>query len=442
MPILSNGGHLSVTADAFPQMDDIAYNFTIDEPDGTTVGPQQALANYFFGSVSLASVDVFDGFFAVTGLTYDGKYKAFVDITTNLYDNAGNFLRSVTVDGAYNSMQFTALTATTPSDLTLQWIGANGFGTGMNAQYGPHQLQLVDGVAQPFTFDNHTPVVTGATYTIAQGQALPETAFAGSDADADMLTYVIVGGPQHGMLDQQTVFDSDYPFPTGDNENSPFGPFYHYEFLSGNHFSYVPDAGFSGQDSFTVYATDGTSNSAPVTITLNVLSTNQYITLGGNDDTVSYSAYDHAVLVAANGGNDSITGSKFNDSLNGGTGNDALRGGDGKDTITGGIGADRVQGGAGNDTFVFRTGDIATSGIDHIIDFHGAGTSGIGEQDFIQFKGFDAGTTLVFDHYGTSAAQQYYKIIDTLNPATGGLILIQMADGTHILTAADYGFYG
>jgi Ca2+-binding RTX toxin-like protein len=213
---------------------------------------------------------------------------------------------------------------------------------------------------------------------------------------------------------------------------------------------FTPAAGYSGQASFKYTVDDGHggSDEAVVTVTVGTqpppVENGAYIRLTEGVDEVSYAGRTSGVMVAALGGNDNITGTKFNDSLNGGSGDDRLRGGDGRDTITGGEGADRMQGGTGNDTFVFSVGDLKKEApgksIDHIIDFHGAGTSGVGEQDFLSFRGYGAGS-LVFSHYGSGDQHlQYYKVIDG-NGVHQGDVLVQMADGTNKLGAGDYGFF-
>ncbi len=284
--------------------------------------------------------------------------------------------------------------------------------------------------------------MANATYTVAQNGSIDHAEFNATDADYDMLNFVVVSGPSHGQLEQDTQYDvGSVPFP----DTGIYGPKYDADFLAGNYFNYAPDQGFSGTDSFTVYATDGDGNSQTVTIKLMVQASSAYQSLTDQGDTNSYATSASGVMVSAKGGDDSITGSAFNDSLNGGVGNDALRGGAGNDVITGGTGADRVQGGAGNDTFAFIAGDIAnpqtTGGLmDQIIDFRGAGNNSAPEQDFIRFSGFSAGATLVFDHYGATQATQYYHVTDS-NAANSGPIIIQMADGTSLLGAGDYGFY-
>ncbi|MEH3102206.1 Ig-like domain-containing protein [Sphingomonas adhaesiva] len=169
------------------------------------------------------------------------------------------------------------------------------------------------------------------------------------------------------------------------------------------------------------------------------------IVLGGGADDVGYARAARAVTVNAGAGDDAVTGSAFADTLFGGAGADRLRGGAGNDTIRGGTGADRVHGGAGNDTFVFLAGDLADPAanggqFDHVIDFHGAGTSGTGEQDFLSFTGFGANARLEYVRdLGGNATTQIYRVVTDAGVA--GQLLVQMADGTNKLTAGDYSFF-
>jgi Ca2+-binding RTX toxin-like protein len=162
---------------------------------------------------------------------------------------------------------------------------------------------------------------------------------------------------------------------------------------------------------------------------------------------VRYYDEDHAVLVASTGGDDDLSGSRFDDSLNGGAGNDLLHGELGRDKLTGGQGVDRMQGGADNDTFIFAAGDIADPALydgrmDHIVDFHGAGNTSAGEQDFLSFFGFSDDATLNFDHYASDdGLLQVYQVDDPDNPAYCGPILIQMANGPTQLGQDDFCFF-
>ena len=176
---------------------------------------------------------------------------------------------------------------------------------------------------------------------------------------------------------------------------------------------------------------------------------NNYLSGNDGDNVLDGGAGDDAL----NGGwgADTLIGGFGADRLMGGVGADVLRGGDGSDqlagdagddTIDGGAGSDRLEGGAGNDAFLFNAADFVnmTGGPDNIVDFRGAGTSGVGEQDVLNLSGFGPGATLVFDHYGYTNSVQYYRIVDPANPDVEHMILVQMAGTTNLLTASDYLF--
>jgi serralysin len=446
MPTLSNGSTLNVlpTDGTMPHT---AFYFTLTTPDGTVSEPQGALPDYFFGWVELASVDVFDGFFAVTGFTHDGKYQINTDIDTYLFDNDGNYIRTLSDDAAYLSAEIVSIEATSPEDVVVTWTGANSYSGGENTQYGEHQIIVADGVSQPDTFENDLPVVADLNVHLTAGQQAFDIDFRGSDADFDLLTYEIVDGPSHGTLELDTeISGNPYPFYQGNYIGSPH---YHGSFWNNNQFQFSPDEGFVGTDSFTVRATDGQGNSELATITITVAPTDgpSYVALSDGADILRYFNYDHGVMVAAKGGDDDLSGSRLGDSLNGGAGNDLLHGEAGNDKLTGGQGVDRVQGGLGNDTFIFQARDIAdplqSSGrFDHIIDYTGAGGRDAGEQDFISFFGFGAGSTLTFDRYASDdGLVQIYTVDDPTNPDHSGSIMVQMASGTAQLVRGDYYFF-
>ncbi|HEY2660316.1 MAG TPA: Ig-like domain-containing protein, partial [Caulobacteraceae bacterium] len=94
-----------------------------------------------------------------------------------------------------------------------------------------------------------TPVTQAASYAVLAGQALAENAAHGvlaGDADTNGLSLTASlatnGGPAHGAL----ALNAD------------------------GSFTYTPNAGFSGTDSFTYIASDSLSAAAPTTVTLTV----------------------------------------------------------------------------------------------------------------------------------------------------------------------------
>ena len=445
MPTLSNGSELTVLPSV--DMPHTAFHFTLTSPDGTVSDPIGAVPDFVFGGVELASVNVFDGFFAITAFTHHGRLQDITELDTYIFDNEGNYIRTLSDEAAYLSAEIVSIEAQSPNDIVVTWKGANSYSSGENTQYGEHQIVLANGVTQPDTFVNDAPVLTDLNIYVTAGQPVFDIAFRGSDADFDLLSYELVDGPDHGTLALYTeISGNPYPFYQGSYIGSPH---YHGSYWNNNLFQFSPEDGFVGTDSFTVLATDGQGNSRLATITVNVAPTDgpQYLALSDEADILRYYNSDHGVFVASKGGDDDLSGSRFDDSLNGGAGNDILHGELGRDKLTGGKGVDRMQGGAGNDTFIFAAGDLAGSTefggrLDHIIDFHGAGNSGPGEQDFLSFFDYGEDATLTFDHYADEGGSlQVYKVEAPDNPENSGLIMVQMADGTSQLGQGDYAFF-
>ena len=96
---------------------------------------------------------------------------------------------------------------------------------------------------------NHAPVATAMAIETVEDQSVPVT-LAGTDPDADQLSFQVASSPAHGSL-------------TGIAPN----------------LTYTPVANYSGTDSFTFVASDGVSNSAVATISLQVFAVNDTPTL-------------------------------------------------------------------------------------------------------------------------------------------------------------------
>jgi Tol biopolymer transport system component len=157
--------------------------------------------------------------------------------------------------------------------------------------------------------------------------------------------------------------------------------------LAGDPFTYTPNAGFTGTDSFRVQSFDelgfgsdtgtvtievrepvggatakcrvanativGTLNNDTITGTpgrdvIAALGGNDVIRGGGGNDLIC--AGSGADAVSGGGGNDIVDGSSGRDRVNGNSGNDRLSGGKGPDRLKGGRGRDSLSGGAGRDT--------------------------------------------------------------------------------------------
>lgn len=121
---------------------------------------------------------------------------------------------------------------------------------------------------------NDAPVASDDAYTTSEGTSLlvslPGVLGNDSDIDSPVLTAVLVSGPTHGAI----------------------------TFNSNGSFSYVPNANFSGTDSFTYRANDGLldSNTGKVSITVSAVNDAPVAV----DDT--YTTSEDSVLVIAAGG--------------------------------------------------------------------------------------------------------------------------------------------
>lgn len=133
------------------------------------------------------------------------------------------------------------------------------------------------------TSPNTAPVTSTGQFTLAENSSLNTVLPPATDAQNQALTYQPVQTTTHGTLQI--------------NKDGSFG--------------YIPDANYSGTDSFTYSANDGELNSTPSTITLSITPVVQHIT--------------------GTSGNDSLVGTMGPDILQGGAGNDSIDGGSGLD---------------------------------------------------------------------------------------------------------------
>jgi hypothetical protein len=170
--------------------------------------------------------------------------------------------------------------------------------------------------------------------------------------------------------------------------------------------TYTPNAGFTGTDSFTFTANDGSVDSAPATATINVTGPGDredeacanpiigtrladvlngtpagdlIVGRRGNDRMFGRGGDD---CLEGEGGRDRMFGGSGRDDVDGGPGNDVGRGNRGRDRIDGGRGRDRLSGDGGNDRIDgARGGDRidATGGRDRV--FGGNGNDRIDAED-------------------------------------------------------------
>lgn len=139
--------------------------------------------------------------------------------------------------------------------------------------------------------------------------------------------------------------------------------------LADGQWTYTPDDGFSGTDSFTYTVSDGDlSDSATVTVTVepdagsgggNPPSGGDYVLLEGTGgaDLLDVSGDTRPHRILGLDGNDTLNGGAAGDILDGGGGHNTMDGGAGDDVILGGSGYNRYHGGSGIDTLRGTDGD-------------------------------------------------------------------------------------
>ena len=151
--------------------------------------------------------------------------------------------------------------------------------------------------------------------------------------------------------------------------------------LAGDPFTYTPNQGFTGTDSFQVRSFDALGFGTDVgTVTINVRRavreggrpgaqprcggrTAMIVGSSGNVTILGTPAGD---VIAGLGTNDKIRGGRGNDVICGGSGDDQLGGGRGRDRLFGNSGRDRLSGNSGRDSVNGGSGrDALTGGAGH-----------------------------------------------------------------------------
>ncbi len=227
-------------------------------------------------------------------------------VLRNDSDPDGDPLSAALVSGASHG------TVSLNGDGSFSYTPATGFTGTDSFTYSVSDGQASDG---PITVmitvsgsigGNHPPQGSPDSYSVSAGQTLtvsaPGLLANDTDPDGDALSVASSGSPSHGTL----------------------------SISADGWFSYTPDSGFTGTDSFPYYVTDGQATDGPITVSITVNGS-----IGGNHPPVangdSYSvAHDHTLNVPASGvlGNDydpdgdPLTVKKVNGLIiNAGTGN-------------------------------------------------------------------------------------------------------------------------
>ena len=161
-----------------------------------------------------------------------------VGVTLSATDADSNPLTYAVVTGpAHGTLSGTAPTLTyTP---TSGYTGADSFTFKANDGTADSNVATVSITVTPVA-GNHPPVAADLSVTTPQDTAVGVTLSA-TDADSNPLTYAVVTGPAHGTLSGTA--------PT---------------------LTYTPTSGYTGADSFTFKANDGTADSNVATVSITV----------------------------------------------------------------------------------------------------------------------------------------------------------------------------
>ncbi|MEG3838765.1 Ig-like domain-containing protein, partial [Microcoleus sp. herbarium14] len=258
-PVLSN--------DTDADSDFLTVTVVTGPTKGTLLGLDPFTGSFtYFPNPGFAGIDTF--IYSVSDGIATSPATVTIDVTNNLpvaktdtytvrHDRILNGFPSVLSNDS--DADFDLLTASLLTNPTNGTIAFNPFGTG-DFIYTPKAgfvgsdtftYSLSDGVGTvPGTVNinvtNNQPTANPDNYSISAGKALsviaPGVLANDTDADSDTLTAAVAANPTKGKL----AFN-----PKGD-------------------FTYTPNAGFSGTDTFTYTVSDGIVNSAPAIVTVNV----------------------------------------------------------------------------------------------------------------------------------------------------------------------------
>jgi len=195
-----------------------------------------------------------------TFTTFIADARSLGDINASGEIRAGGFGFADNAGGAGSLGVFTfeALAAGSTSVTTENKSAGNSFGNVLKNMAGGETLPAIAGALSidvGGSGGNAAPVAQGQSVTTDEDTARAITLVA-TDGDGDALTYAVVSGPANGSL----------------SGTAPS-------------LTYTPNAGYSGADSFTFKANDGTddSNVATVSITVNAAGPGAEVSLSASD---------------------------------------------------------------------------------------------------------------------------------------------------------------
>ncbi len=183
-------------------------------------------------------------------------------ISVEVFDADGNDLTVSFYDASDDSVIGTDLVTGGSGTASTVWSDANQYGT-TYTWYAIADDGEFTNQSEIWSFTtNHEPIANDDSYTTSEDTELsvaaPGVLENDTDADSDTLTAIKVSDPSHGTL---TSFNSD------------------------GSFTYIPDADYTGSDSFTYKANDGDIDSNIATVHLTITAVNDPPT--ANDDSKS-----------------------------------------------------------------------------------------------------------------------------------------------------------
>jgi hypothetical protein len=235
-----------------------------------------------------------------------------IDLSSYVSDVDGdNLTYSIVTDVTYGSTSLSGSTVTyTPTTDrsgidTFTWKANDGV---VDSTTGNVEITI--------TNNNNAPTVSNATASTDEDNAVDIT-LSSSDLDSDSITYSIVSDVSNGSTS-----------------------------LSGSTVTYTPSANYSGTDSFTYKANDGTDDSSAATVTITVASVNDIPTTSDQSASTAQDVAVNITLSSTDNDGDTITYSIVSDVSNGST---SLSGSTVTYTPTSGFN--------GTDSFTFKAND-------------------------------------------------------------------------------------
>jgi VCBS repeat-containing protein len=228
--------------------------------------------------VETATLSVSEGILTVTagtsGANVANSGTSTVTITGTLAQINSLLSTDATSTVIYNDN--TVVPKTTTLNLSINDGGNTGTGGAQTSNLASADITV--------TKSDHAPVGNADSYTSSQDTTLIVGAPAGvlandTDADGDAITVDIVNGSA-ANVGTPIVLTNGTLTVLGDGS-----------------FTYAPTAGFTGSDSFTYEAFDGTLHSAPTTVTLTINAADATPAVAASGNTVSYTEAGTATVV-------------------------------------------------------------------------------------------------------------------------------------------------